>query len=253
MTSRPWYETFFDGIFYEILRGESHENQAAKEARLVRRALRLRKGQHVLDVPCGMGRLAVPLAKMGMTVTGVDLTPSYIRHARKRARAEGVDIRFIESDMRRIDFEGEFDGAFNWFGSFGYFSRADNLAFTRRVLKALKPGGRFLVEGINRTWLLAHFLSHGEEETAGVRISHNARFDRRTSRIYDTWLMTKGRRTEQHTISMQMYDGSEISDLLRRAGFKQIEVYGRDRLSSSLGPLTSHSRRFIAVGTKTAS
>ena len=246
----PWYETFFDGIYNEILRHEDFEDQAVKEAQIIRRALRLRKGDRVLDAPCGMGRLSMPLAKMGMAVTGVDLTALYVRRARRRARALHLDIRFIVSDMRAIDFDSGFDAAFNWFGSFGYFSAADNLAFTRRVFKALKPGGRFLVEGINKPWLLANFLKHHEEETAGVRIRHDGRFDKRTSRIYDTWILTKGATTERHVISMQMYDGKGISDLLRRAGFAKVEVYGRERLAGRLGPLTNVSRRFLAVGTK---
>jgi ubiquinone/menaquinone biosynthesis C-methylase UbiE len=246
----PWYETFFEGLYNEILGRGFHEDKAAAEARVVQRALGLRKGRCVLDVPCGMGRLSIPLAKMGLVVTGVDLTPLYIRQARRRARAEGLDIHFIQSDMRAIDFDGEFDAALNWFGSFGYFSAAGNLAFVKRVHRALKPGGRFLVEGINKPWLLAHFLHQHEEEAAGVWIRHNSRFDKRASRIYDTWTMSKGKRTERHTISMQMFDGKEISALLRAAGFREVEAYGHERLASPLGLLTAQSRRLVAVGTK---
>jgi SAM-dependent methyltransferase len=248
--NQPWYETFFEGFYNQILGSGAHEDQGEAEAKRVRAALRLRRGDRVLDVPCGMGRLSIPLAKMGMVVTGVDLTAPYVCRARREARAHGLDIRFIERDMREIDFDSEFDAVFNWFGSFGYFSAADNLAFAKRAHKVLKPGGRFLVEGINKPWLLAHFLHQHEEEAAGVRISHNSRFDRRTSRIYDTWTMTKGGRTEVYTITMQMFGGKDITALLRRAGFRTVKVYGRSRLAGLLGPLSSQSRRFIAIGTK---
>ena len=132
--------------------------------------LKKRKGMKVLDIPCGMGRLTIPVAKMGLALTGVDLTESYIRRARREARKQGVDARFVCRDMRKIEFEEEFDAAFNWFTSIGYFNDAEEPAFCSRVLRALKPGGRFLVETMNKSWLLAHFLSRSGETIGGGRL-----------------------------------------------------------------------------------
>ena len=247
---KPWYETFFTELTGELLNSDTFQAGAATEARTIRRALGLRKGQHVLDVPCGMGRLSMPLAKMGLAVTGVDLTALYIRRARRRAQAEGLDIRFIQRDMRAIDFDGEFDAAFNWFGSFGYFTPAESLALARRIRKALKPEGCFLVEGLNKPWLAANFLRHHDEEVGRIRITHVSRFDRRTSRIHDIWTVTKGRRKERHSISMRLYDGAAISALLRQAGFREVKVYGLPRLTGRPGPLTKDSRRYFAVATR---
>ena len=69
-----------------------HEDRAPAETRLVRRLLRLRNGQSVLDLPCGQGRIAIELAKAGLAVTGVDLMASYVRRARRQAKAAGVTI-----------------------------------------------------------------------------------------------------------------------------------------------------------------
>jgi len=127
-----WYEEFFGGLYAGILGGGERESVAPGEARLIRRLLRLRRGMRVLDVPCGMGRIAIPLAEAGMAVTGIDLMPAYLRRARRLARTAGVGVRFMQGDMRDIDFHGEFDAVVNWFGSFGYFDEEGNLAFARR-------------------------------------------------------------------------------------------------------------------------
>jgi SAM-dependent methyltransferase len=251
MAGKPaWYETFFGGIYTRILGGEYHEQAAVEEAAIVRRALRLRRGQHVLDIPCGQGRLTLILAKWGLAMTGVDLTASYLRRARRRAKQRRLAIRFIQADMRRIDFDGEFDAALNWFGSFGYFSAADNLTFVRRVYRALKPGGKFLVEGPNKTWLLSHFRPRLEETVAGIQMVHEVRFDRRTSRVRGLWTMTWRGRTERHQISMEMYNGTDIRRLLRAGGFRNVKLLGRAGLRAPSRRFTKHSRRFLAVATK---
>lgn len=238
-----WFDSFFDGLYASVLPDASAEPQASEEARMVKKLLRLRKGQRVLDVPCGKGRLTIPLARMGMAMTGVDLTAAYLRRARRVARKEGLDIRWVHADMREIAFDSEFDAAFNWFGSFGYFSDADNLAFCRRVLRALKAGGRFLIEGINKSWLLTHFREHDESLHGRVRIAMANRWDPTANRVHSTWVFTDGKALERHTIVMRIFNGGELRAVLRQAGFRDIRLYPRP----PVGPFTGHSRRLIAV------
>ncbi|MCK4849796.1 MAG: methyltransferase domain-containing protein [Phycisphaerae bacterium] len=241
--SSQWYQTFFDGLYAKVLPKTFDQQTTLKQARIVKRLLRLRKDQRALDIPCGLGRLTIPLAQMGLDMTGVDLTESYLWRARRLAKKNHLNIRLVHSDMRDIAFDSEFDAAFNWFGSFGYFSDADNLAFAKRVFQALKPGGRFLVEGINKSWLLSHFRRRMEQTVGGVRITYLNRWDAKTSRVSCTWILCKGSKTERRQISLREYNGSEIRFLLRTAGFRDIELYG----NPPLGRFTRHSRRLIAV------
>jgi ubiquinone/menaquinone biosynthesis C-methylase UbiE len=241
-----WFEKFFEGLYTRVLSKQFDEAKTLRHVRVVKRLLRARKGDRVLDIPCGMGRLTIPLARKGLAMTGVDLTKAFLRRARRRAGKEGLDIRFVQGDMREIAFDGEFDGAFNWFGSFGYFSDRDNLAFSRKALRALKPGGRFLVEGVNKSWLLAHFLKQSESLVAGVRIVHRNRWDARKQRVLSVWTLSKGRRTQRRRVSMRIYNGAEMRSLLRAAGFRDVKLYGYP----PLGRLTRHSRRLIVVGTR---
>lgn len=246
-TPAEWYEEFFDDTYAKVLATQFDASRTARQVGIVKRVLKLRKGQRVLDIPCGMGRLTLPLAKMGLRMTGVELAGSYVRRARRQAAKDSLDVRFIRRDMRQIDFDGEFHAAFNWFGSFGYFGDDENLAFARRVLRALRPGGRFLIESPNKSFILSHFRAHSDDVIGGVRIVHDARFDPRTSRTHDTWTMTEGGKTNSREISVRMYNGTEMRKLLGEAGFRDIQLFGFGR-SKPLGRFTRHSNRLVAVG-----
>ena len=176
-------------------------------------------------------------------MTGVDRTASYVRRARRATREVGLDVQFDLLDMREIDFDGEFDAVFNWFGSFGYFSDHDNLRFARQIFAALKPGGQFLVEGLNKSWLLANFKPHREEKIGGVMLRHHGRWDARKKRLFDTWTLTSRGRTERQTVDMRLYNGTEIRSLLQTIGFREMRLYGYP----PLGRFTRHSRRWIAL------
>ena len=255
---KGWFEDFFSGLYAQVLATTFTPEQTARHVQTVRRLLRLRKGQCVLDIPCGHGRLTIPLARAGLRMTGVDLTSAYIRRARRLARDEGLDVRFLQADMRTIGFDGEFDAAFNWFGSFGYFSDVDNLDLLRRLRRSLRPGGKLLLEGLNKTFVLSDFRTSLDESIGGIDIRHTPRFDPRTSRVLDTWTFRKGDRVERHRIALRLYSGPEIRRLLREAGFVDIEVYGLSPLRAATGSpnrrhrarcgrLTRASRRWIAV------
>jgi SAM-dependent methyltransferase len=240
---KEWFERFFDATYGKVLAGTFDEARTLEQARLVKRLLGLRRGARVLDVPCGHARLTIPLAEMGLAMTGVDLAAGYLRRGRREAHRRGLKVRFLCRDMREIDFDGEFDAAFNFFGSIGYFADAENLLFCRRVLAALRPGGRFLVEGLNKSWLLRHFKPHQEQAFAGIRVTHRSRWLRRSGRVESDWTFHLPGGPRRRRISMRVYDGSEMRAMLRAAGFGDIRLHGWP----PLGRFSRHSRRFLAV------
>lgn len=245
----PWFERFFGDLYGEVLAHTFTAAQTRQHVRMVQRLLRLRRGDRVLDVPCGHGRIAVPLAKRGVRVTGIDLSPAYLTRARDAARAAGVSAKWLRRDMRAIDFEEQFDAALNWFGSFGYFSDRDNLAFARRVCNSLRPGGRFLLEGLNRPWIVRHHLATLDETYGGVRVVVRWAWNQRLSRMADSWTMSRGHHTERHRTSVRLYSGRKIRALLTAAGFERVDLFDR---SPDLGKLTARSRRWVALAHKAA-
>ncbi len=240
---RDWFETFFDATYGKVLAGQFDESRSREHARIVKRLLGVRKGARVLDVPCGVGRLTIPLAEMGLAMTGVDFAAGYLQRARREARRRGLAIRFVCRDMREIAFDAEFDAAFNFFGSIGYFADAGNVRFCRRAWAALRPGGRFLVEGMNRSWLLSHFRPDHEHQIGGVRVTIRNRFDERTGRVEADWTFHRKAGRRRRRISMRIYNGAEMRAMLREAGFRDVRLFGYP----PLGRFSRHSRRLLAV------
>jgi len=88
-----WFE---DEIFWEkahpILFTEQRIENAKEEVKCVAKLLRLRRGTHVLDLCCGVGRHSIEMAKRGLVVTAVDKTERYLRKARREAKKQKVAL-----------------------------------------------------------------------------------------------------------------------------------------------------------------
>jgi SAM-dependent methyltransferase len=195
----------------------------------------------VLDVPCGRGRIAFELAKRGISVVGVDVTRRFVDSARARFRRNGLPGEFIRGDMRRIDFEGRFHAAYNWFGSFGYFSERENAEFLKRLARAVRPGGRLLVEQGNRECILRHFRTR--DESPGLRT--RVRWNPRSQRVEATWQYLAGHHWCRSRSSIRLYTPAQLSALFHSAGFTVDTICDRDGK-----PFTRGSPRLIFVGRK---
>jgi ubiquinone/menaquinone biosynthesis C-methylase UbiE len=114
---------------------------------LIVEVLELRPGDRVLDLACGSGVHALRLAQRGLEVLGVDIAPSLIAHCEQKAAEAGVTAaRFEQGDMRQLAYEAEFDALLLLSGSFGFFDDATNQDVLARMARALRPGGRVLID-----------------------------------------------------------------------------------------------------------
>src|SRR5580765_5618995 len=101
-------------------------------------------GERVLDVACGTGNLAIPAARAGARVTGIDIAPNLIAQARIEARAAGCAIAFEVGDAGALPYlEGQFDMVMTMFGAmFAY--RPERAA--AELLRVTRPGGRVAMD-----------------------------------------------------------------------------------------------------------
>jgi SAM-dependent methyltransferase len=115
---------------------ESHTTVVA--AQLVKHA-GVHAAQHVLDVGCGTGVVAITAARRRAHVKGLDLTPELLARARENSRIAGVDIDWHEGDVESLPFDnGAFDVVLSQFGHI--FAPRPDVA-TAEMLHVLKPGG----------------------------------------------------------------------------------------------------------------
>lgn len=74
-------------------------------------------GMRVLDVACGTGNAAIPAARAGAEVTGLDLVPELLEGGRRKAAAEDLEIEWVEGDAEALPFaDDSFDRVFSTFG-----------------------------------------------------------------------------------------------------------------------------------------
>ena len=96
-------------------------------------------GARVLDVACGTGNLAIPLARGGAVVTGVDIAPNLLAQGRERAAAEGLTVTFDEGDAEQLPYpDAAFDAVVSMFGAM--FAPRPQLVASE-LARVLKPGG----------------------------------------------------------------------------------------------------------------
>ena len=102
--------------------------------------LNVTPGMKVLDVACGTGNTAIPMARRGADVIGVDIAPNLLAQARERARAEGVRARFEEGDAEQLAFaDGAFDLVVSVFGAM-FAPRPERVA--AELTRVCRSGGR---------------------------------------------------------------------------------------------------------------
>ena len=114
--------------------------------------LNLQPGTKVLDVACGSGNLAIPAARIGADVVGVDIAPQVLQQARETAQREGLKAQFEEGDAEALEFgDGSFDVVATMFGAM-FAPRPDVTA--KELMRVCKLGGRIAMAN----WTPAGFI-----------------------------------------------------------------------------------------------
>jgi SAM-dependent methyltransferase len=223
---RAWWEELFSEDFVRANWKVSDE-QIKREVTFVEESLGVAAGGVVLDLGCGSGQHAVELASRGYGVVGYDLSLYQLALAADIAQERSQKLNFLQGDMREMAFEEMFDGIFCWNTSFGYFEEDKNFSVAERVFRALRPGGMFLVDVINRDFVAAHTPSSVWFEGDSCVCMDDAVIDYFTSRlrVKRSVILDDGR-TRECTYSVRLYSFHELGKLLHEVGFRVTEVSG---------------------------
>lgn len=234
-------EGLFDDDYLHFFAGPLAERSTA-EAGLIWRLLELEPGMEVLDLACGHGRIANQLAQRGCRVTGLDATPAFLRRARSDAEALGVEVDYVQGDMRQLPWRHRFDRIVCWFTAFGYFDDAENKQVLTQAASALRPAGRIAVEFNNYPALMRGYLPSVVTRRDGDMVIDQHRLDPLTSRSIVTRTIVRDGRVRQVPFFTRLFTFPEFRDWLQAAGFTGVCGYGEDG-----GPLTVEHRRLITV------
>ena len=229
-TDTPWYETFFGEDYLRLYEPILTPERTQREVDGIVNLLALPQGSSILDLCCGHGRHAIPMAQRGYKVTGQDLSEVFLHEAEKEALAKGVQVNWLHGDMRNIPFENEFDAVINIFTAFGYLENQDeDQQVLEQVYKALKPGGLFLLETLHREGLMRHFSPNMiEHYPEGLIVLEERNFDLLTSRskVKITMIYPDGRQKE-YGHAARVYTLTELAQMLTKVGLQVKAYYGR--------------------------
>lgn len=113
-----------------------------REVTAVLETAEVRPPARILDLCCGYGRHSAEFARRGFDVVALDRSRELLDIGRARTQALGLNVRWIEGDMRALPLASSLDAVFNLGNAFGYFdTRADDERVLRGIHAALRPGG----------------------------------------------------------------------------------------------------------------
>ena len=244
------YELVLEGMWE---RGE--EDAVAISSFLSEKGL---AGCSILDAPSGIGRLAIPLARLGFQVTGVDYSSHLVGVANKKAKALSAQPRtkFMVGDMRDVDSlfaPDTFDAVLNVFTSIGYGSEEDDLRYFRAARAVTKRGGFLLISGLrNRDYVARNPSQNIYEESKRLLVLDKYTFDSARSREKGIWrffLKSGGQDgvlkfAGEFPIDVRVYSPHELVPRLQSAGWRMDATY--ESLTSK-GPYRAESPVYALV------
>jgi len=248
MSTVPWHEndTYWQSV-YDFFFSENAFNQAGLNAPKVIQ-LSGRTSGKLLDLGCGPGRYAIPFAKHGFAVTGVDRTRLLLDRGEKHAASAGVNVEWVHDDMRRFVRPNTYDLVVSMFTSFGYFEDLkENRAVLENVWSSLAAGGILLMDTVGKEIIARHY------QPAGVNALPNGDLMIERRQIVDDWqkasteiiTIVQGQ-VRAFPVRLWIFSALELKGLLTDAGFRKITFYG----NFDGAPYNPDANRLITVAEK---
>ena len=244
-------EEFTDPANYDLEQGPRSQARIAFWCRMAQQF-----GGPVLELGCGTGLVAIPVAAMGLSVTGVDLAAPMLAHAQAKAERADVDVRWIHADVRDLALPRRFGFAILTGNAFqAFLAPADQAALLATVRRHLAPEGVFGFETRNPA---GHDLRDEPEgppeidyvDVAGRRVllSSSQRWDEAAQVMHWTttrrWTDGDGAPRERTTrIACRFTGPDEIEALLEAAALEIVAQYG----DWDFAPFRARGERLITL------
>jgi SAM-dependent methyltransferase len=218
----------------------------------------------LLELGCGTGRLLLPLARAGYTVTGIDSSPAMLALARERLAGEAVAVQqrvtLFEADMTAFELPGRFALAIISYNTFMHLSPAQKTAALQHIHRHLLPGGRLFMDLINplaaaqtpedRLLTLERVLTEPGTTNLLLQMA-SSRVDLDQQVLHITWLYDTsppaGGSVQRLVVQARYYYlyPHELELLLEESGYHLEALYG----SYNQVPFSEESDRLLALAT----
>lgn len=243
-----WYEKFFSGAALDLWRRAIAPEHTEQEVQFLHDVLEARSEASLLDVPCGNGRLSMPLSQMGYRMTALDSCIEFLEEGIKVTKEFANPIDFVSKDMRHLPYSEEFDGAFCMGNSFGYFDRKGTKQFLAGVAAALKPDANFVLDS---SMVAECFLVNGGEKEwlslGDMYMLIENKYDCKRGVVETDYTFIQNGKEEKRKALHWIYTASDVVQLLEQNGMTVVGMYG----SADFEPFTLGSERLLLVSKKT--
>jgi len=242
---------FIDPVNYDLEVGGDHPSHHFYAD------LAIQIGGSVLEVACGTGLVTLPLATQGINITGLDIVPAMLDHARKKSAEQELTIRWFEGDARKFDLGETFKLIYMTGNAFqAFLNNADQRALLANIRKHLTDDGIFAFETRNPDWNElttdlneSEWMTYANDKGFSVRIMETREYDHVAQvlayTLYRRWHETDGDKERITRIALRYTFPQELIALLETSGFKILNQYGNWDKS----PLTKDSETIITVCT----
>lgn len=245
-----WWTNFFDDNFAHLLLERADKDYLQQQVSFIIDELALKPSAVLFDQCCGTGELSLAMARKGIQVIGVDQSQSYILHAEKKAKNEGLGCAFYCADA--FDFVPKLlcDAAVNWYTSFGYSDDDSvNQKMLQRVYQCLKYGGKFILDYTNPTFIFKNFSAQEMLQAPmdkDVSVIKESQVDMERDMFQSSWtyLLPNGERIIK-TAESRIYFARDLKHMLENCGFHSIRFMG-----GIAKKLTKDSARCIVIAEK---
>ena len=226
-TTETW-DAFFSDFYLRAYADDERQTEAEAQALAAVALGGCPSGGRVLDVPCGFGRHAIPLARAGYRVVGVDRSQALLDEAARRGDGASRPT-FTRADYRDLPLpDDSFDVAVNLFTSLGYLGDAEDTKALTEICRVLRPGGRLLIETMHRDLLVRQFREQDWRLAGQGRLLLEQRtFDAAAgvAQTTQTLVDNTGAR-DSRSFSVRIYTATELVAMLDSAGFEETRCHG---------------------------
>ena len=244
-----WYLNFFTGPVMRFWEAAVPPAATEAEVAFLVRHLELKPLATIVDVPCGIGRHALGLAKAGFRVTGFDRSEAALARAVAIAEAEGLPARFARADMLEFEVDAPVDALICMGNSLGYFEPEMTLQLLHHFARSVRQGGRLILDTAICAESLLPLASERSFAFPGGTYEQEIVYDAMQSLIKTRAHLTlDGERQELLYRHFVMTSG-ELVRALRSAGFQPRGLFGDAQDS----PFAPGSPRLLLVAERQAS